>query len=75
MSEEFKKSVEDTMKSDEFKKMLNEDNNAWWWFIMLLLLFAFPFGSWGSNDAMHYDKQTIAYQQGLIDAYEKMMEG
>lgn len=70
MSEEFKKAVEETMKSDDFKKLMESDS-AWFW-VIFLMFFAFPFGN---NDSMHYDKQTIAYQQGMIDAYEKMMEG
>lgn len=79
MSEEMRKAIEQMNMDEETKKIVDEmmKENKWesgdmWWLLILLFLFI-PIGFPHDNSYMHYDKQTIAYQKGKIEAYEKLM--
>lgn len=79
MSEEMRKAIEQMNMDEETKKWMEDmakehEENPWsgnWIWIVLMLFFLIGFPH--DNSAMHYDKQTIAYQKGKIEAYEKVM--
>lgn len=80
MPENMKEIIEKMDLDEETKKIVDEmtkegQANIWGtdiaWFLLIMLLFL----PHPDNSYSHYDKQTISYLQGKIDAYEKMMEG